>query len=175
MITIISSTIRSNNNSLRVAETYSELLKKQELNNKILDLQVLPKDFVFNNNIMGEPNSEFNSIVDKFILPANKFIFIVPEYNGGFPGAIKAFIDGISPQGFYYKKACLVGLSAGRMGNCRGLDQLTNVLNYLNVLVMPQKLTLPRIEDSFDNDNLLTFDEDTLTEFHIHVNQTIKF
>ena len=39
---------------------------------------------------------------------SEKFVFIVPEYNGSFPGVLKTFIDGLAfPDTFEQKKNVL--------------------------------------------------------------------
>ena len=83
------------------------------------------------------------------MLAADKFWFVFPEYNGGIPGMLKLFLDAISVRAykatFHGKKACLTGISTGRAGNLRGLDQLTNILNYLQVIVHPNKVPISSI------------------------------
>ena len=78
--------------------------------------------------------------------PTLKFIFVVPEYNGSFPGVVKALIDVLPRSVWINKKAALVGVAAGRAGNIRGLDHLTNILNYMGVIVLPQKIYLSQVE-----------------------------
>ena len=97
MITIISGTNRPENLSLRVSMAIAELLTSMEIEAQILDLQKLPKDFVFRNDVFGNPDPGFSAIVDQFISTANRFVFVVPEYNGSFPGVCKAFIDAVFP------------------------------------------------------------------------------
>lgn len=156
MITIISGTIRPNNKTSLVANYYLDLLKSKGEQVELLDLRDLPSDFVFNNDTMGEKNPEFTNFVEKYIRPASKFIILSPEYNGSFPGALKAFFDGVSPDDFREKKVALVGVAAGRSGNARGMDQLTTIFNYTNNPVLPYKVTIPAIYMVLDeNGNMI--------------------
>lgn len=145
MITVISGTIRPNNKTSLVAKHYVELLKNKGQNVEFLNIENLPKDFVFNNDTMGVKNSEFSQFVEKYIKPAQKYVILTPEYNGSFPGAIKAFFDGVNPDDFREKKVALVGVASGRSGNARGMDQLTSIYNYTNMPVLPYKVTMPAI------------------------------
>lgn len=77
---------------------------------------------------------------------SDRFVFIIPEYNGSYPGVLKAFIDACDTAWFKDKKAGCVGISSGRAGNLRGSDQLTNVLNYLKVNVHYNKPKLSGID-----------------------------
>jgi len=165
VITIISGTNRPENVSLRVAGAIMELLTSMDIEVQLLDLQKLPRDFAFRNDVFGNPDPGFTAIAEQFIVNAEKFIFVVPEYNGSFPGVCKTFIDAVWPEAFKGKKAALVGLSSGRAGNLRGLDHLTGILHYLNIAVLPSKVNIMHIEDQLGGEGNLT-DEKTLRQLH---------
>jgi chromate reductase, NAD(P)H dehydrogenase (quinone) len=147
MITIISGTNRSNSNSIIVAEHYKSILKKKGTECQILDLSTVPERFLFSalyENSGKDP--EFNKLRE-IINKSEKFVFIVPEYNGSFPGVLKAFIDGLEyPASFNNKKAAVVGISAGALAGALALSHLTDILNYLGMHVLAIKPRLPRIE-----------------------------
>jgi chromate reductase, NAD(P)H dehydrogenase (quinone) len=159
MITVISGTNRSGNVSIKVAESVLELLTTNEIDAQILDLQKLPEDFVFRNDVFGNPDPGFSAISEQFIATADRFVFVIPEYNGSFPGVCKAFIDGVWPEHFKGKKASVIGLSSGRSGNLRGTDQLTNVLNYLEVVVVPLKVNIMYVDGQLDDNRNLINDK----------------
>jgi NAD(P)H-dependent FMN reductase len=146
MFTIISSTNRTGAYTRMIAGIYANILQEKGHIPNILDLKNLPRDFVFSALFENEGgNPEFNEI-QKLVDATKKFIFIVPEYNGSFPGVLKAFIDGLRyPDSFRNKFAALVGLSSGHMGGALALSHLTDVLHYLGMHVLPIKPRLPRI------------------------------
>jgi len=81
-------------------------------------------------------------------MPADKWVLILAEYNGGVPGIFKLLIDAISVRnkdGLKGKEVLLIGVAAGRAGNLRGLDYMTNCLNYLGMKVHPQKMPISLI------------------------------
>jgi chromate reductase len=152
MITIISSTNRPDSRSLQVALYYKKILDSKGVESKIIDLTELPYDFIFS---ALYHNLGKNEVFNKFIQQVNdseKFVFIVPEYNGSFPGTLKAFIDGMEyPGGFRNKKCALVGLSSGTQGGSLALSHLTDIMHYLNVIVLPSKPRLARVDQVFQN------------------------
>lgn len=159
MITIIAGTNRDKNKSILVANYYSTILTSKGIENQIFHLADLPTDFIFS-GLYGKDNAEFASLLKKYILDVNKLIIISPEYNGSFPGVLKAFIDGWDPKNTPGKWAALVGVAAGRQGNSRGMDDLTNVLHYLQINVIPVKIPVSQIWRHFDKEGNIAFDEE---------------
>jgi NAD(P)H-dependent FMN reductase len=156
MITIVVGTNRKSSMSRQIADYYKILLEQKNTPSQIVDLADLPKDFTANalyeNN--GK-NVEFNVIRDK-VQASNKLIFIVPEYNGSFPGILKSFIDGLKyPEGVRDKKAAMVGLSSGVQGGVFAMSHLTDIFNYLGMHVFALKPKLAGIEKHF-NDGKIT-------------------
>lgn len=150
MITIISGTNRENSKSMEVSVYYQNVLKQYNINAEIVDLSKLPADFAFSalydNSGKNLHFNAFRSLIEK----SKKFIFVVPEYNGSFPGVLKTFIDGLQyPDSFTNKKAMLVGISSGIQGGAIALSHLTDILNYLNMHVFGTRLKVPAIEKNF--------------------------
>ena len=100
--------------------------------------------------------------IQSLVSATQKFIFIIPEYNGSFPGILKVFVDACEfPVSFKGKKAALVGLSTGKYGNVRGVDHFTGICHYMGLEVMALKLHIPGIHKEFDENGEL-YQEDTL-------------
>ena len=160
MVTIISGTNRPGSNTLKVAKYYQDALAKKGQEANILGLADLPDNFIVS-DMYGKRTPEFKKILD-VVAASKKFVFIIPEYNGSFPGVLKAFIDACDfPESFYDKKACLVGISGGRYGNIRGIEHFGGVCGYLNLHVLPFRMHIPAIKSELDQDNAF-FKEDTL-------------
>ncbi|MEX2596195.1 MAG: NADPH-dependent FMN reductase [Salibacteraceae bacterium] len=155
MITIISGTNRPQNISIKIASAVAELLTTMDQQVQILDLQKLPSDFAFKNDVFGNPDPGFSTVAEQFVANADKFVFVIPEYNGSFPGVCKAFIDSVWPDHFKGKKAALVGLSSGRAGNLRGVDHLTGILHYLNIQVLPTTVNIIHVDAHLSDDGYL--------------------
>jgi chromate reductase len=172
MTTVICGTNRENSNSSIISKIYEELIKKEEEQVAVLYLKDLPKSFAYD-EINGGKSDEFKFVIENYIKTANRFVFVIPEYNGGFPGVLKSFIDSVPPEEFYYKKAALVGVSSGHAGALRPLDQFTNVLHYLKVEVFSNKPKLSSIDALLDDDKIN--DADALKRLSEHVKTFLKY
>ncbi|CAN5309556.1 hypothetical protein BH09BAC6_BH09BAC6_30790 [soil metagenome] len=160
MVTIISATNRPGSSTLKVAQYYQKRMAEMGQQAGLLSLTQLPDNFI-KSDLYGERSAEFRPI-QEIITGTEKFIFIIPEYNGSFPGVLKTFIDGCNfPESFYEKKAALVGLSSGKYGNIRGIDHFTGVCHYMHLNVLPLKIHIAAIHQELDN-NLSLFKADTV-------------
>lgn len=138
-----------------MAELYQQILDQNGAESEIIHLTDLPDDFVFTalyeNN--GK-NSAYNAIHNR-VKSGHKFVFIVPEYNGSFPGILKSFIDGMTyPNSFRAKKCALVGISSGIGGASIALSHLTDIFNYLGMHVLANKIKLAKIEENMSDGHL---------------------
>lgn len=160
MITIVSGTNRTSSNTLKVAKYYQKKLAEKGLKTELLDLQYLPNNLI-STDLYGKRSAAFQKIQD-LVTQSSKFLFVIPEYNGSFPGVLKTFIDACAfPESFYDKKACLVGISSGKYGNIRGIEHFNGVCAYLHLNVMPLRLHIAAIKTELD-ENEDFFKEDTL-------------
>lgn len=173
MITIISGTNRPNSNSLRVAKFYQNLLKNKNIDCNILPLTSLPIS-IYSPDFYLNPNKEFNDL-QELISKTQKFIFIIPEYNGSFPGVLKALIDVCKfPDSFDNKKCALLGIATGKYGNIRGVEHFTGIAHYCGMHVLPLKLHIPAIHNEL-NENGDFFNEKTLRFINEQVNKFVEF
>jgi chromate reductase len=173
MITIISSTNRPGSTTLKVAQYYQQEMRIKGTEAGLLSLMQLPPNFMAT-DMFGNHSAEFEPIQD-IITQTEKFLFIVPEYNGSFPGVLKAFMDACAfPESFYEKKAALVGISSGKYGNIRGIDHLTGICQYMHLHVMPLKIHIPSIKKELD-ENGNFFNEDTLRFTDEQIEKFIAF
>lgn len=144
MITVISGTNRKNSRTSKVAQYYCERLKTYSENVHLLTLENL--------NILTR-TEELLEVEKRLLIPSEKFVIIMPEYNGSFPGILKLLFDQSDIQKcWWYKKALLVGLADGRGGNLRGIDHLTSILHYLKMNVFYNKLPLSKIREELSPD-----------------------
>jgi chromate reductase len=146
MITIIVGTNRKDSVSRQIAVQYAETLREEGMESTILDLRELPTDFIYSalyENI-GK-NEQFNH-TRELMNQSNKFVFVIPEYNGSFPGVLKAFIDGLDrAKALTEKKCALIGISAGDQGAGLALSHFTDILNYCGTNVLAYRLRLANI------------------------------
>jgi chromate reductase len=145
MVTIISGTNRPGSNTLKVAKYYQKVLSEKGLQANIFSLEQLPETLI-SSDLYGKRSPEFEPI-QELMIKTSKFLFIIPEYNGSFPGVLKTFIDACQfPDSFYDKKAALVGISSGKYGNIRGIDHFGGVCSYLHLNVLPLRIHISTIK-----------------------------
>jgi NAD(P)H-dependent FMN reductase len=173
MVTIISGTNRPESNTLKVAKYYQKTLALKGLESAIFNLEDLPDNLIAS-DLYGKRSPEFQAI-QEIVTQTTKFLFIIPEYNGSFPGVLKVFIDACNfPESFYDKKAALVGISSGKYGNIRGVDHFGGVCSYLHLNVLPLRLHISTIKAEL-NEQGDFFKEDTLKFTDQQINKFIAF
>ncbi|HEY8780923.1 MAG TPA: NADPH-dependent FMN reductase [Mucilaginibacter sp.] len=160
MVTIISATNRPGSSTLKLSQYYQKRLREKGLEAGLFSLTQLPGNII-ESDLYGKRSAEFEP-VQEIITNTQKFLFIIPEYNGSFPGVLKVFVDACSfPESFYEKKAVLTGLSSGKYGNIRGIDHFTGVCHYMHLHVMSLKVHISEINKEFD-ENYNLFKKDTV-------------
>lgn len=128
--------------TIKVATLYHKLFAEKTDNVKLLSLE--RQDVL-------ERGEDIIKMEEEYLIPSEKFVFIMPEYNGSFPGILKLMMDNSDiKKCWWYKKAMLVGVADGRAGNLRGMEHMTNILHYLRMHVLYDKLPLSRINEEID-------------------------
>lgn len=148
-IVVVSSTNRPDSNTLKVSKIYQNILKSKNIDAKILDFTQLPENISFGETF-GKRSPQYSALIQEYVSPIHKFVFIVPEYNGSFPGILKTFLDSVHPREWANKDVCLVGIADGRAGNLRGMEHLTGIMNYLKMHVYHNKLPISIINKVMD-------------------------
>ncbi|MCB9169053.1 MAG: NAD(P)H-dependent oxidoreductase [Flavobacteriales bacterium] len=153
-ISILSGTDRLDSNSYRLASIVRGIADRRGHPTDLFSLRDMPRD-LDRIGPYGEPGPEMQAIIDRHIRPFAKLMFVIPEYNGGFPGILKLFMDSVHPRDFHGRQAALIGLSDGRSGNLRGLDHFATILNYVRVNVLWHKPRLMAFSSLLDGDGAL--------------------
>jgi len=179
MIAVIVGTDRTNSRSKVVANHYMDRLSAlSEEKVELLSLEDIDKPYLTDNEYKAESQSkQLAEMQDKYFIGADKWIIIVPEYNGGMPGVFKSILDAISIREygptFLNKKVAITGISAGKAGNLRGLDYLTNLLSYVKAIVFKNRLPISQIESLVENDVLV--DKDTIEAIDSQLKEFLTF
>ncbi len=166
MITVIAGTNRSDSMTLRTANLYHKLLSEKHEQVSLLSLE---------HKKVWERGAEMHALEKEFLIPAEKFVFIMPEYNASFPGILKLMMDNSDiKKCWWYKKAALVGVSDGRAGNLRGIEHMTSILHYMKVHVLYNKVLLSRINEEIDSDGNF-IKTDTKAMIALQIEEFLKF
>lgn len=139
MITIISGTNRKDSMTMKVATLYYRLFSEKTDNVHLVSLE---------HKNVWERSADLLQMEQELFIPSEKFVFIMPEYNGSFPGILKTMLDNSDiKKCWWFKKAMMVGVADGRAGNLRGMEHMTNILHYLKMHVFYDKIPLSRINE----------------------------
>src|SRR5436190_3807004 len=85
MITVISGTSRPDSNTLRIASLYQRLIQN-EVEEEVRLLSLMERN-------VWERGPDLQQLEKEFLIPADRFVFVLPEYNGSFPGILKTMLD----------------------------------------------------------------------------------
>lgn len=152
---LIVGTNRPNSSTHKLARYYQHMLESRGVSSEILALTDLPHDFAFSALYQNSGKNPAFQVYQEKIDAGDKFVFFVPEYNHSFPGALKTFLDGLRyPDTFHGKKAALVGLSAGVLGNAVGLSHLSDILSYMGADVLGLRLKFGQFYQHFDGEKI---------------------
>lgn len=161
-ILIVSGTNRPGSYCLRVAHRIQQHYREAGVPHALFSLLELPQS-IFLPEAYAKKPPEFLPIQQR-ILDAAGLHMVVPEYNGGFPGVLKLFIDHLKfPDSFEHKCVCFTGEANGMWGAFRPLEQIQLIFGYRNAYIFPHRVFIPRIQSHFDEaGNFTNLEADTL-------------
>lgn len=88
------------------------------------------------------------------IIQADGLVIVSPEYNHGYPGALKAVLD-LLLQEYIHKAVAFVGVSAGPWGGTRVIEAMVPMVRELGLAVTFNDLNFPSIQKKFDEQGKL--------------------
>jgi len=152
---IISSTDRPNSTTLAVSNYVKTLFEEKGETAEIISLEDFPTG-----DVQGGKYGKSIPSVEAFrkpVLEADALLWVIPEYNGSFPGILKLFIDYLPfPEAFVKMPMSFIGVAAGAFGGLRAVEQFQMILNYRNAQQYPERVFIQRSGKVFDPDNGIT-------------------
>jgi NAD(P)H-dependent FMN reductase len=88
------------------------------------------------------------------IIQADGLVIVSPEYNHGYPGALKAVLDLLLKE-YIHKAVAFVGVSAGPWGGTRVIEALVPMVRELGLAVTFTDLNFPFVQRTFDAEGKL--------------------
>lgn len=158
MITILIGTNRPDANSRKIACEIESIYQSLDVETKRLDLIDLPAA-LFTPDAYAEKPDAFKPFTDT-VLNSEGLHVVTPEYNGGFPGALKYFIDMLPfPESFENRAVAFTGVAAGQFGALRPVEQLQQLFSYRNGYLYPNRVFIPGVNSVLDDSGKLTDEE----------------
>ncbi|MCH8494308.1 MAG: NAD(P)H-dependent oxidoreductase [Balneolales bacterium] len=153
-LTIVATTDRPGSNTLRFAKHIKPMYEELGLSVKLISLE----DFPIADVAGGRYGADIPSI-KKFnddVLNTDGILFVIPEYNGSFPGIFKLFIDYLPfPNSFLGMPMAFVGIAAGSFGGLRAVEQAEMIVGYRNAYVFPERVFIAEFNKVYtDQDGL---------------------
>ena len=127
-----------------------EMQKRPEIETRLFDVAefALPHD-----DYGQEIKDQFPEWRDA-IVRADGLVIVAPEYNHGYPGALKAVLDLLLKE-YIHKTVAFVGVSAGPWGGTRVIEALVPMVRELGLAVTFADLNFPKVESVFDEQGKL--------------------
>ncbi|MEQ1604271.1 MAG: NAD(P)H-dependent oxidoreductase [Pyrinomonadaceae bacterium] len=151
-IPLILGTPRKARESEQVAKwVLSKIEERDDIESKFFDV----RDFDLPRDDYGtEIGSDFPEWRDA-IIRADGLVIVTPEYNHGYPGALKSVLDLLLKE-YIHKAVAFVGVSSGPWGGTRVIEAMVPMVRELGLAVTFSDLNFPSVKSKFDADgNLL--------------------
>ncbi len=148
-IEIISASVRKGRSSDRVARFFKNYLE-QESNHtaQIQDLATLQFP-LFNERLAFQTDvAPATATFAAAIQSADGVLIVTPEYNGGYPAALKNVIDLLYSQ-WYHKPIGIITVSDGDFGGSQAIMSLVFTLWKMKAWVIPAQFPVPNVEALF--------------------------
>ncbi|WP_269522934.1 NADPH-dependent FMN reductase [Coraliomargarita parva] len=150
MITLLVGTNRPEANSRKIAHTLESIYRELDVPVRVLDLIDLPPA-IFQPSAYAEKPDAFKPFAEA-VLQAQGLHVLVPEYNGGFPGVLKYFIDMLPfPESFERRPVAFTGVAAGQFGALRPVEQLQQIFAYRNAYLYPNRVFIMGVHKVLDD------------------------
>ena len=151
-IVILSSSVRIKRNSNRVSLYFKKYIETHQLATaEIVDLNEYQFP-IFNERLKFQTNPSPQTIeFAEKIKSANAVIIVTPEYNGGYPAALKNVIDLLSDE-WYRKPVAISTVSTGNFGGTQVITSLQFTLWKLKASTVSAMFPIPNVQDAFDEE-----------------------
>lgn len=171
-IVVVCGTNRDGALSRLLATEVAESYRQRNHTVDLLDMAELPADVLLGTAYKEQP-ANVKALVDRF-LAADGVVFVIPEYNGSYPGVIKLFVDMLPyPEGFDSRPCAFIGLAAGQFKGLRAVEHFQQVAGYRNAYMYPRRLFIGESFKQFVDGKLA--DDELTKRLHGQAEGFLKF
>ena len=150
-VAVIVGTIRRGRQSIKVGKyLIDELNKRDGVESRLVDLESLDLPILWERRHRMEEDeipaglTQYKEQVDW----ADGIIMVAPEYNGGYPAALKNAFDALYPE-YKWKPFAITCVSSG-YGGYTVISQLREIINRAHGVVVPTTFMARNAASSFD-------------------------
>jgi len=148
---VLLGTNRKERKSIHAAKwLVDEMQKRADIETRLFDVSEFPL-----------PHDDYGQgLKDQFpewrdaIIQADGLVIVSPEYNHGYPGALKGVLDLLLKE-YIHKAVAFVGVSAGTWGGSRVIEAMVPMVRELGLAVTFSDLNFPHIQKKFDEQGKL--------------------
>lgn len=170
-IAIISSSVRTGRNSHRVALFIRDYVQATGLAEaEILDLYEYQFP-VFSERLqyLKDPGEDVIQFSRK-ITDADGVIVVTPEYNGGYPAALKNVVDLLYPE-WKRKPIGIATVSAGAFGGSQVGPSLAFIFLKIGALITPAVFRVPKVQNAYDENGVPAEKEATAKRLKVFLDE----
>ncbi len=151
LLPVLLGTNRKKRNSVFPAKwLVGEMQKRAEIQTRLFDAA----DFALPHDDYGQEIKNLFPEWRDTIMQADGLVIISPEYNHGYPGALKAVLDLLLKE-YIHKAVAFVGVSAGPWGGTRVIEAMVPMVRELGLAVTFTDLNFPFVQKTFDAEGKL--------------------
>jgi NAD(P)H-dependent FMN reductase len=153
-ISIISSSVRLNRNSHRVVLYFKQYIEEHKMATvDIIDLNTYEFP-VFDERLRFHPNPTQQMLdISGRVKAADGIIIVTPEYNGGYPAALKNVVDLLYEE-WHRKPIAISTVSDGIFGGTQVITSLQFTLWKIRAWTVPAMFPVPKVKDAFDENGV---------------------
>jgi NAD(P)H-dependent FMN reductase len=147
-IPVILATAREGRQSEYAARFVHQRLSEKSLDTEFIDVATLPSIRTvpsWEESDEQKRGAEWSQTATR----ADGFIIVTPEYNRGYPGELKLFLDRLYKE-YNRKPVGICGVSTGIFGGARVVEALRLVAIELQMVPMRQAVYFSNVADLFD-------------------------
>ena len=152
-IPVVLGTGRKDRESEKAAQFVFEEVQRYGVQSELIDVRTMGIKETIPSWVNDAQASKWRGIAGR----ANGFVFIVPEYNHGYPGELKILIDRAKDE-YLHKPVVVCGVSAGGFGGVRMVQNLLPIWVALQMVVVKSSIFFSGIADLFDDNGAITDD-----------------
>lgn len=141
-IPVMLGTAREGRRSEYAARFVVEQVKEAGIETELIDV----KDHLI---LATEQEMPDGKEIGEKLLRADGYIVVSPEYNHGYPGELKLFLDSFYDE-FARKPIAFCGVSTGLMGGARAVEQLKTISIEFHMVPMREAVYFFQVKNLFD-------------------------